>query len=68
MDEDVIDAIADALGLQRDLAWGITNASNAVCNSIHAIAEVIHTYEPTYDLRYFYCRAGYPEPYPEHPM
>lgn len=71
MDEDLIDALAavfterlslEALGETRDNHYG------TILEDIVAVASVIHDFQPTYDLRYFYRNAGYPEPYPHHEM
>lgn len=74
MDEDLIEALADAFAEQ--LAVEIIGSPKAdmdlihygVLWSINKIACVINDYQPSYDLRYFYKRAGYPKPYPEHPI
>lgn len=68
MDEDVIDAIAHALAIQTINPTITDDGYAGVLNAIHAVAGVINIYEPTYDMRYFYKNAQYPEPYPEHPM
>lgn len=74
MDEEIIDAIADTLAEQLRKAENVTHifikeiASLAVLDDIIAMAVVVNTYQPTYDLRYFYRRTGFPEPYPDHPM
>jgi predicted ABC-class ATPase len=72
MDEDLIDALADVLHQQLTKATQVKIENHSmiavlsVLDDIQAVAEVINDYQPTYDLRYFYRRAGYPEPYPEH--
>lgn len=72
MDDDVIEDLADAFANQlenlndRDPRYSAHKA--AIHDNIIAIAVVIHNHEPTYDLRYYYKRAGYPEPYPVHEM
>lgn len=74
MDEDLVEAIADAFRNQMDYIHTEAPQSHrrfyepALLDAIAGIAEVINLYEPTYDLRYFYRRAGYPEPYPIHEM
>lgn len=74
MDEELIDSLGDALAGQMSKACNVRDEDNrkiailAVLDDILAIAEVINQYQPTYDLRYFYKRCGFPEPYPEHPI
>lgn len=73
MDEEIIDDIADAFAQQleslidhpsmRAKTW-----QAAILEDVIAMAIVIKRWAPTYDMRYFYKRAGYPEPYPVHLM
>ena len=68
MDEEIIDdialAFAERLGSTetRDTHYG------TILEDIIAMACVINDHAPTYDLRYFYRNAGFPEPYPQHIM
>lgn len=74
MDDDVIDGLADVFGLEfnhlRDATWLLPDVfslmEEVLIRSIEGVAKVINDEEPTYDLRYFYRRSGYPEPYPLH--
>jgi hypothetical protein len=66
MDDDVIEAIADAFAARLAVCYG-THAM-VVLDDAYAVAVVIHDFEPTYDLRYYYKRIGFPEPYPIHEM
>jgi hypothetical protein len=70
MDDDVIEDLADALA--SEIAYldthGFSRFIPAILDAIVAVATVINNHEETYDLRYFYKRAGYPEPYPTHEM
>ena len=73
MDDDVIEALADAFAEQLNYTTnGYIECEKyykaAILDDIMAVANVIHDFEPTYDLRYFYKRAKYPEPYPIHEM
>ena len=73
MDEDVIEDIANAFAEQLSQLTGFSivaadQYATAIYDDIIAIATVINSHEPTYDMRYFYKRAGYPEPYPVHDM
>lgn len=73
MDEDIIEDIADAFAKQlENVSFFPLHAGQyyeaAVLDDIVCMAIVINNHAPTYDLRYFYKRAGFPEPYPEHPM
>jgi hypothetical protein len=71
MDEDVIEDIADEFAKQLEDCKRFKMAvyyREAVLDDIIILANVIARWKPTYDLRYFYRRAGYPEPYPVHPM
>lgn len=71
MDEDIIEDIADALAEQLNSLKASVNWRfyyNAILDDIIAMAIVVNRHQPTYDLRYFYKRAGYPPPYPHHPM
>ena len=71
MDEDVIEDIADEFAKQitesKRMALG-RHYIRAHLDDVILMANVIARWKPTYDLRYFYRRAGYPEPYPVHPM
>lgn len=70
MDDDIIEALADGFAwrfgqcevTQRDTHYG------TIMEDCYMVAVVIHNFEPTYDLRYYYKRAGFPEPYPIHEM
>ena len=71
MDEDVIDDIAAAFANQLNglIHYGgaeLRHYETAIWDDILAIACVINMHVPTYDLRYFYAKCGYPEPYPVH--
>ena len=67
MDEDLIDALA-AVFSERLSMEGRDTHYGTILEDIVAVASVIHDFQPTYDLRYFYRNAGYPEPYPHHDM
>lgn len=71
MDDDIIEDLADAFAGQiaylRE-AHPRNAFEEIVYDSMFAIATVINNHNPTYDLRYFYKRAGHPEPYPVHPI
>lgn len=67
MDEDVIDDLAGGFAHRlsqegRDTHYG------TILEDIFIVACVIKVHQPTYDIRYFYRNAGYPEPFPEHPI
>ena len=71
MDDEVIEALADAFSEQLTWAQGTPGEGllrKGILGCVIAVAVAIHDNEPTYDLRYFYKRAGYPEPYPIHDM
>lgn len=68
MDDDVIEALADAFAEQFSQLMSWDPQRLVICDCVVAVAVVIHDFEATYDLRYFYKRAGYPEPYPVHEM
>lgn len=73
MDEDIIEDIADAfneqlLSLSHHPVSIAGHYECAILDDVILMAIVINRHQPTYDLRYFYKRAGYPEPYPVHPM
>lgn len=70
MDDDVIEALADAFAEQLEYlhSSGNSRLAGVWMDSVMAVADVIHAFEETYDLRYFYRRAGYPEPYRVHEM
>ena len=71
MDDDVIEALADAFASQLEYIRNsprLRGFETATLDIIVGVAVVIHDFEPTYDLRYFYKRAGCPEPYPVHEM
>ena len=68
MDEDVIEDLANALAEQLSYLKEWDPLRYSIYDAIVAVAVVINSHEPTYDMRYFYKRAGYPEPYPVHDM
>lgn len=69
MDDDIIEALADAFaGVLQYIPTDQPIAFRTFYDCIVNVAIAIHDNEPTYDLRYFYKRAGYPEPYPIHDM
>ena len=72
MDDDIIDDLAAAFAGQIDFVLRSSphrqDWYNAILDDIIAIAGVIHSHTPTYDMRYYYKNAGYPEPYPVHDM
>jgi hypothetical protein len=73
MDEDIIDAVAMAFAeqmikIENDPMFNRRHYIEQCLDDMVAMAIVIHDYEPTYDLRHFYKNAGYPEPYPVHPI
>lgn len=74
MDDDVIEEIADAFaGEIRYIEEYFDGREQErfieiVLYAVHALAVVIHNHEPTYDLRHYYRRAGWVEPYPVHPI
>ena len=69
MDDDIIEALADAFAdvLMSQKIHSV-HIFRGIYECIVSVAVAIHDNEPTYDLRYFYKRAGYPEPYPIHDM
>jgi hypothetical protein len=72
MDEDIIEDLADAFAGQlkyiEEKFFTHSALKEVVYDSMYAVATVINNHNPTYDLRYFYKRAGFPEPYPIHPI
>lgn len=68
MDDDVIEALADAFAGQLNQLMSWDPQRLIIYDCIVEIAVVIHDFQPTYDLRYFYKRTEYPEPYPTHEM
>lgn len=68
MDEEIIDAIADVLSTEMNLAQDYDVAMAAINNTIISLGEIINSFQPTYDMRYFYKRSGMTEPYPNHPI
>ena len=73
MDDDIIDDLAAAFfeqgqAITNSLADYTTPWWQQLLDDIIAIGLVIHSHSPTYDMRYFYKNAGYPEPYPVHEM
>lgn len=70
MDDDLIEELANAFAEQLFQLEGTERRSyrSVIYDDIVAVAVVINSYEPTYDMRYFYRQAGYPEPYPIHEM
>jgi hypothetical protein len=67
MDEDEIDDLADSLYAIFEYTVD-PRKLETLYDAIHHVAIVVNNHNPTYDLRYFYKRAGYPEPYPEHEL
>lgn len=68
MDDDVIEALADAFAERLAIPSPRDTHYGTILADIVAVGCVINELEPTYDLRYFYRRANFPEPYPEHEM
>lgn len=68
MDEDFIDQIASSLAAELKEAKHVENADIAIYRITERLAAIIHSENPTYDMRYFYRNSGYPEPYPIHDM
>ena len=71
MDDEIIEDIADAFAEQLNCikdhpTFRTPHYEAAIFDNIIAMAIVINRWTKTYDLRYFYQRAGYPEPYPQH--
>lgn len=68
MEQEAIDEIASAIAQELEAAEGRPDAVVALYRVTERIAGVINSENETYDMRYFYRAAGYPEPYPYHEM
>lgn len=71
MEPELIEELADAFAEQLNRMEANSEYRKfipAVLEDIVAVGIVINRNEPTYDMRYFYRRAGYPAPYPVHEM